>query len=228
MLLRKLVVVGLVGFVSFTANIATAEDTVGPTASSAIDGVNFADPSDSFADGFDIGVRAVDAPRFSQFIPTDRSTLGQSRNDRRYELSVVTGAPDGVNVAFAQRGGFGFNAEGDVDRESRGSELRIGRGLRSMRRDEGSPEPRWYFFAASEDEALIWGPGSRNAFGNSGSSFALQDRVEVGDLQAGVTYESNGWQASLAYVEREVSVRTGSRTFHEDENFAGLTLTMRH
>jgi hypothetical protein len=228
MLLRKLVVVGLVGFVSFAANIATAEDALGPTATFAIDGVNFGDPSDSFADGFDIGLRSADAPRFSEFIPTDRSTARESRDDRRYELSVVTGSPDGVNVSFAQRGGFGFNANGEVDRETRGSELRIGRGLRTMQRDEGSPAPRWYLFAASEDEALIWGPGMRNSFGNASSSFALQDRVEVGDIQAGVTYEANGWQASLAYVEREISVSTGARTFHEDQNFAGFTLTMRH
>jgi hypothetical protein len=36
-------------------------------------------------------------------------------------------------------------------------------------------------------------------------------------------------QASLAYVEREISVRTaGSQTISSDESFAGLTLTMRH
>ena len=227
MLLRKLVVVGLVGFVSFAANIATAEDAVGPTAT-FVDGVSFADPSDSFADGFDLSIGEANAPRFSAFAPSQSSNARDDRDYRRYEVSLVTGLAAGVNVAFAQRGGFGFNAQGDIDRQTRGSELRIGRGLRNMPRDEPSSEPKWYFFAASEDEALIWRPGVSNAFGNSGSSFALQDRVEVGDLQAGITYESNGWQASLAYVEREISVSTGSRTFHEDENFAGFTLTMRH
>jgi hypothetical protein len=34
-------------------------------------------------------------------------------------------------------------------------------------------------------------------------------------------------QASLAYVEREVNVRTGSQNFSQDERFAGFTLTMR-
>ena len=89
-------------------------------------------------------------------------------------------------------------------------------------------EGSWYFFAASEDEALTWRPGVRNDFGGSSSSFALQERVEVGDMQAGISYESNGWEASLAYVEREVSFRSGSRTISQDEDFTGFTLTMRH
>src|SRR5690606_22057848 len=131
-------------------------------------------------------------------------------------------------VSFAQRGGLGFNAHGDVERHSRGSELRLGRGLRELPRDEPSAEPKWYFFAASEDEALGWRPGVRTEFGGSGSSFALQERVEIGDMQVGVTYERAGWQASLAYVEREVSVRSGHQTYSQDEDFAGFTLTMRH
>ena len=55
MLIRQLVVVGLVGFVSFAANIATAEDAVGPGASFVgADGVSLADASQAFPDRFDI------------------------------------------------------------------------------------------------------------------------------------------------------------------------------
>lgn len=97
-----------------------------------------------------------------------------------------------------------------------------------MRDDAPSATSRWYLFAASEDEALIWAPGSRSEFGASDGGFALQDRVEIGDMQAGVTYERDGWQASLAYVQREISVRTGARTVSQDEDFTGVTLTMRH
>jgi hypothetical protein len=142
-------------------------------------------------------------------------------------VALIASAPRGFDVAFAQRGGLGFNQAGDLERESRSSELRLGRGLR-MQRDAPSSSPKWYFFAASEDEALIWRPGIRTEFGGSDGGFALQDRVEIGDLQAGVTYEANGWQASLAYVEREVSVRAGNQTYSADEDFAGFTLTMRH
>jgi hypothetical protein len=229
MLLRKLVVVGLVGFVSFAANIATAEDAVGPSASFVgANGVSFADPGSAFGDRFDLDISTGDAPRFTPFAPAQPQSSRGDQDFRRYEVSLVASATDRLDVAFAQRGGLDFNAQGDIERETRGSELRLGRGLRNMPRDEPSGEPKWYIFAASEDEALIWRPGVSNAFGGSGSSFALQDRVEIGDIQAGVTYEANGWQASLAYIEREISVRSGARTFTQDENFAGVTLTMRH
>lgn len=229
MLLRKLVVVGLVGFVSCIANIATAEDAVGPSATFiGASGVDFADPSQAFGDRFQLNLSPGDGPRFSNFTqsaPSRRSNSG----DRGYQVDIVASSDSGYDLAFSQRAGVGFNDQGDVDRQSRGSELRIGRGLRDMPRDRPSREPTWYMFAASEDEALIWRPGAqRNEFGGSSPSFALQDRVEIGDMSAGVTYERYGVQASLAYVQREVSVRTGARTFNQDQEFAGFTLTMRH
>jgi hypothetical protein len=229
MLLRKLVVVGLVGFVSFAANIATAEDAVGPNASfAALDGVDLADPAAAFGDRFSIAIRDASAPRFTGLASSGPRASSDATQNRDYELSVVASAVSGFDVSFAQRGGLGFNEHGDVERQSRGSELRLGRGLRDMPRDAPSSEPKWYIFAASEDEALIWQPGVSNEFGRSGASFALQDRVEIGDIQAGVTYERYGVQASLAYVEREWSVRQGARSYTEEEAFAGFTLTMRH
>ncbi len=228
MLLRKLVVVGLVGFVSLAASIATAEDAAAPgTSFVGIDGVSFADPNDAFSDRFNISIGEGSAARFSTLTP--RAPRAPDDPDyRRYEVALVARAMAGIDVAFAQRGGLGFNEAGDIERESSGSELRLGRGLRNIPRDRPSAAPAWYFFAASEDEALVWRPGARNAFGGAGTSFALQDRVEIGDLQAGITYEANGLQASLAYVEREISARTGGRTVHQNEDFAGFTLTMRH
>ncbi|HET9230498.1 MAG TPA: hypothetical protein VFO00_04375 [Vitreimonas sp.] len=229
MLLRRLVVVGLAGLLSFVANVATAEDAAGPTTSFVgASGVDFADPSEAFGNRFALDIRQGDAPRFANLVPAEPRSRAEDDNYRRYEVALIASAPRGFDVAFAQRGGLGFNANGDLERQSRSSELRLGRGLRDMPRDAPSAAPKWYFFAASEDEALIWQPGMRTEFGSSDGGFALQDRVEIGDLQAGVTYESNGWQASLAYVEREVSVQAGNRTYTEDQNFAAVTLTMRH
>ena len=228
MLLRKLVVVGLVGFVSFAANIATAEDAVDQSISTfAIDGVDLADPSQPIASRFQITATDRSGGRFSNLAPAEPN-YGSRRSQRGYEFEFVTPGMSGLNVSFAQRGGLGFNDQGDIDRESRASELRLGRGL-DVERNEPSAEPRWYFFAASEDEALTWRPGERREFGSSsGSSFGLQDRVELGDLQAGITYERFGIQASLAYVEREFTVVSGSQSWTQDENFAGLTITMRN
>lgn len=226
MLLRRLVVVGLAGFLSFAANVATAEDAVGPSAFVGASGVDFADPSEAFANRFEISISEAAQPRFAGLVPAEPRARDND-NYRRYEVALIASAPRGFDVAFAQRGGLGFNDNGDLERESRSSELRLGRGLR-VSRDAPTTAAKWYFFAASEDEALIWQPGMRTEFGSSDGGFAVQDRVEIGDLQAGVTYEANGWQASLAYVEREVSARAGNRTYTEDQNFAAFTLTMRH
>ena len=228
MLARKLVVVGLAGFLSLVATVATAEDAAGPTASFVgLSEANFADPSEAFTNRFDLSISQGAEPRFARLAPSDTRARDDD-NYRRYEVALIASAPRGFDVSFAQRGGLGFNEAGDLERESRASELRLGRGLRNMPRDTPSSAPKWYFFAASEDEALIWRPGTRTDFGTSDGGFALQDRVEIGDIQAGVTYEANGWQASLAYVEREISVRAGNENYTADENFAGFTLTMRH
>lgn len=226
MLLRKLVVVGLAGIFSLAANIATAEDAVGPSVS-FVDGINLADPNADLADRFSVEFSAASAPRFAL---TTQPRAPEAPDYREYEVALVARSVSGIDVAFAQRGSLGFNDEGDIERESRASELRLGRGLRNLRQENNEPSGQgsWYFFAASEDEALTWRPGVRNDFGGSSASFALQERVEIGDMQAGITYAANGWEASLAYVEREFSVRTGSRTISQDEDFTGLTLTMRH
>lgn len=226
MLSRKLVVVGLVGILSLVATVATAEDAAAPGAINiAVDDVSFADPTRPFdQENLQLNFGAVDSPRFANFAPS-----GHVRDEpeyRRYEVAVVARTPGDLDVAFAQRGGVAYNDQGDIERQSRGSELRLGRGLR--RDSESFGTPTWYVFAASDDEALVWRPGARNDFGGAGNGFSLRDRVEIGDVQAGITYEVRGWQASLAYVEREVSARSGARTVSQDESFTGLTVTMRH
>lgn len=221
----KLVVVGLVGMAISAANAAFAQEA--PAQIAAASGVSFTDNTNEMrSDSFSLRVSEGQPARFASLAPA--STKDRNRDDTRYELALVARAGAGFDVSLSQSAGVGFNASGDIDRESRASELRLGRGLRGLRDDAPSLAPTWYFFAASEDEALIWRPGQqRNAFGGSAPGFALQDRVEIGDLQAGITYEFRGIQASLAYVEREINVRTGAQNFSQDERFAGFTLTYR-
>ena len=227
MLLRKLVVVGLVGLVSFAANIAIAEDAGAPGSNFVgVDGVNFVDPSEVFSDNrFALRVGEGGEARFASLAPIVIDMRRREDGFRRAEVALTARGPAGFDVSFAQRAGIGFNRQGDVQSQSRGSELRF---AHTSRRDQASGDGRWYVFAASEDEALTWGPATRNDFGGLRSSFTVQDRVEIGDMQAGITYERDGWQASLAYVERRVNVTSGSRTIGHDENFAGVTWTMRH
>ncbi len=224
MLSPKLVVVGLVGLLTFAATIATAEDAGAP-GFVALENADFDDPTQPLGGGrFELRFDPADSARFSDLGGARRET-SNTADYRRYEFSVIARNQLGFDVGFAQRAGLGVDRNGDIASRSRGSELRFGR-LGSER--PVSSEPSWYVFAASEDEAVTWRPGARNDFGGAASSFNVEDRVEIGDLQAGVTYERGPWQASLAYVEREYSTRSGARTISREENFTGLTLTMRH
>ena len=231
MLARSLVAVGWMGLASLAISAATAEDASAP-AIYAVEGISLSDrqAADSFGPRFNLNVRDSEGGAFAPLSSTrgERSADGDSL--RRIEVGFVARGADAglpLDVAIAQRASVTVDENGDISRQRQGAELRLGRGLSMARRDTAGNTPAIYLFAASDDEALTWQPGARSAFGGAASSFALQDRVEIGDLQAGVTYERGGVQASLAYVEREVSVHSGSRSFTQDENFAGLTVTMR-
>ncbi len=214
---------------------AMAQDELGPLPGAAQDEVNlpaeqeappidFTDPNSPFnGAALDLSVRDDPGSRFSALdspAPTDAA------GPRQVELELRAGGGDApLDISVAQRASLGADPNGDLDRQSRGSELRIGRGLVGER-DSGERNST-YVFVASDNEALTWQPGNRSEFGGRGSSFAMQDRVEVGDLAAGVTWERNGVQTSLAYVEREQSTRIGNQSYSQDESFAGVTVTMR-
>ncbi|QGZ95993.1 hypothetical protein [Terricaulis silvestris] len=211
------------------AGTALAASLMGVTIAAAQEGppvpVSFHDPVAALGEGSApaIGVTSQRdiAPRF-ELTPTSENGPAP----RRLELEVSAGGGNSpVDVSVAQRATL--NADDDSDRRGSGSELRIGRGM--VERREGGSEPSVYMFVASEDEALTWQPGGgRSEFGGrSGGGLALEDRVEVGDMAAGVTYERNGVQASLAYVEREESTRVGRESYTQEQAFTGVTLTMR-
>lgn len=198
-------------------------------AQDSVNGVMLADPAAALAPQervVDISARTDSAPRFS----ATHVPVGESPAPQRLEMQIAaSGEQSGLplDVSVAQRASLGADAAGDIDRTGRGSEVRIGRNL--IQEEDGSKTgSSIYMFVASDDEALTWRPGQRNEFGAGQSGgFSLQDRVEIGDVSAGVTYERNGVQASIAYVEREVSAQVGRESFSRDENFAGVTLTMR-
>lgn len=232
MFIRSLVVVGWMGLASLVVNAATAEDAAAPSSAPfAIEGVSFTDSeTGGFGSRFKVDVSEERGPRFLRLNRSPDYGEPSPDSTRQVEIALVAAAGRGIDVAFAQRAGMRVNEQGDIESQSRGSELRLGRGLTNMRR-RASPswdQPAWYFFAASDDEALTWQPGARSSFGGSSARFALQDRVEIGDMQAGITYEAGGLQASLAYVQREISVQSGAQSYSDDQNFTGLTLTMRH
>ena len=213
----------------FGASVASAQDVVGPvlepTASEghlATGQVDFTDPQTVLRRS-NIAARSDVAQRFA---PTN-TPASDAQGPRRVEVEFAAGSGD-FDVSFAQRASLGGGQDGDINRQARGSEVRIGRGL--VEQDNVDPNQRGastYMFVASDNEALTWQPGQRNELGGQGASLRLQERVTVGDMSVGVTYERNGVQASLAYVEREESTTVGTQTFNQNESFTGLTLTMR-
>lgn len=131
----------------------------------------------------------------------------------------------GLDVGIARRTSLSPNGQSGTSTSS-GAEVRVGRGLENMVQPfEGRPtwdKPAWYLFAASEDQALVWTPGEPGATGQDGVRLQT-DRVEIGDLQTGVAMQANGVQASVSYVERDISYGAGRAS----ENFAGVTITVR-
>jgi hypothetical protein len=195
-----------------------------------ISGVSFQDPGDELVlPALSFGTRD-DAPlRFGEATAPDGTDATINDNDRRYELALtapgrVTGL--GVDVGVAPRASFGVDDDGRLTRAGAGAEVRVGQGLESLVDPWEPPSwdaPAWYFFAASDGQALAWSPErAANVPGARGDGLRLQNRVEVGDFQAGVSVEAGGMQASLSYVQRDVSGPHGS---HE-ENFTGVTLSM--
>jgi hypothetical protein len=209
----------------------------GPVAAQqVIDGVGMVDAEtvlqQSQTRSFDMNMREDSARRFAPSTPGPAAGPALADPDnRQLELEfAATGENAGVplDVSVARRASLRANEDGDIDGSSGGSELRIGRGL--VREDDGENREgsSIYMFVADDDEALTWAPGSQgNSVSGRSGGLALQERVDVGDMSAGVTYERNGVQASLAYVERSVTTQVGRESFSQDESFTGVTVTMR-
>lgn len=210
----------------FSGSIAAAQDAPAPAAaqpageSVEAGQVDFTDHQTVLRRS-NVSMRSDVAQRFG---PTTASDV-QTEGPRRVEVEFAAGDGD-LDVSFAQRASIG-GADGDINRHGRGSEVRIGRGLVQQDNEQNQAGSSTYMFVASDNEALTWQPGQRSEFGGQGPALQLQDRVTVGDMAVGVTYERNGVQASLAYVEREESTTVGTETFSQDESFTGLTVTMR-
>jgi hypothetical protein len=194
------------------ASPALAQEIAGPPTPS---GVNFNDP------GINLSVHSSDGSRFSSTNPTE--TGGPGAHDQVELQLSASGARAGVpvDVAFAHRGTINSD---DSGRDRRGSEFRVGHNLVQERDPNKAQGSSVYAFVASDNEALTWRPGAHA----DGASLAMQDQVEVGDRSAGITYENHGVQTSLAYVERDIHTRVGGRSYSSDENFAGVTVTLRH
>nr|WP_321441985.1 DUF2219 family protein [uncultured Hyphomonas sp.] len=134
--------------------------------------------------------------------------------------SEVTGLTFDVGVAPR----IAVREDGEVLTQRLGGEVRIGQDF-DLLDSNGQPQG-WYLFAGADGEALIW-DADRNGFTPQLNDMALTDQVTVGDMQAGISIQRGGGQLSLSYIRREVKYRDRNGGFSENEDFAGVSFTMR-
>lgn len=158
------------------------------------------------------------------FVDTDARTIftPTTANALRYEASIAAPlATSGIAIAFAQSGSVVRTNRSQVT--SAGAEIRLGSGL--TRNAAGRADKRnFYLFAGAGGQALVVdvrGEGFRT------SALQVEDRVVLGDMQAGLSFERRGLQFSFGLMRREYSFVTAARTFSRNENFGALTLTLR-
>jgi len=86
----------------------------------------------------------------------------------------------------------------------------------------------WYVFAGADAEALAYSP-DRSTRGIT-SDFMLQDRIIIGDAQAGIGYRVGDADVSLGYFRREINSfndNPGSSGFSSTEDAAALSFTWK-
>ncbi|MCI4643306.1 MAG: lipid A deacylase LpxR family protein [Hyphomonadaceae bacterium] len=139
--------------------------------------------------------------------------------------------------AFAATGeqtGFGFDLnlvpsvsyqeEGKFETRRVGAEVRLGWDF--DQRGSNAVADSWYIFAGTEDEALVWEAGE-HGLANVTNAMALRDQVTVGDIQAGVSVQRGGGQLSFSYIRREVHWGDRNGSASENEDFAGISFTLK-
>jgi hypothetical protein len=142
------------------------------------------------------------------------------------EMQIAATTPFNFDVGVARRQISEQHASQYT--EGGGAEVRLGKNLARLAPEFKAPDAgrtAWYLFAASDGRALTWMPSADVSDPNR--NLRVQDRAEIGDVQAGVSMQKRGMQASLALVQRTVKTRIGPFKESKDESFAGLTLTWK-
>lgn len=147
---------------------------------------------------------------------TDQLDLG-------YSKSLTTKLDGKVDIQLTPRASVSFND--DSSSAIVGALVRIGDDLKE---DSDLKSNTWYMFAGADAEAVTYAPGSVRRIASG--EFHLQDRIIVGDAQAGVGYRIGDADVSVGYFRREVTsfgreLNSSSISFKEDA--AALSFTWR-
>ena len=165
----------------------------------------------------------IASPYSNDFSGADRET---NSIDAQYGL-VANSERTGLGLDLSVNPHISVDQTGGMRSTRAGAEVRIGANL--DRRGSTPDNSNWYFFAGADGEAVVWDvqrAGSARIV--DGDLFSLQDRVTVGDVQAGVAFESPAGQMSVSYIEREYQYRNGAISRSGEEKFVALTLSWTH
>jgi hypothetical protein len=139
-------------------------------------------------------------------------------------------------VADAQSTGFGLDLalqphvtvddEGTYRSTRAGAEVRVGQNLDL--RGQNARNSSWYLFAGADGEAVVWDVQRAGQTDIASGQVTLQDKVTVGDVQAGIAFKSPAGQMSISYIERDYEYRNGAISRSGTEEFAAVALTWRY
>jgi len=171
----------------------------------------------------ELPVEAVGSSMFKLDLSSPSCASGTEGCLRRDD-SVKLGVSDtfrrrsekGLDLSLTPRASMQF--DDDVNSTAVGALIEIGKDLR-----EGSDfkSNTWYFFAGADAEALTFSPNSVGRI--TTGEFHLQDRILVGDAQAGLGYRIGDADVSLTYKRREAT----TEEFKFKEDAAALSFTWK-
>ena len=142
-----------------------------------------------------------------------------SRNetlDFGYAKAFTSRSLSGLDLSLTPRAALRFNDESSS--AVVGAVVEIGEDLRKGSNFDNNT---WYFFAGADAEALTYSPNSVGRM--TSGQFHLQDRIIVGDAQAGLGYRIGDADVSLSYLRREAS----AEDFSFKEDAAALSFTWK-
>ncbi|MAK61482.1 MAG: hypothetical protein CMK09_10915 [Ponticaulis sp.] len=158
-----------------------------------------------------------------------RNTFTPEYEDRqRFDASYTLYANSdqtGLGLDLSVSPHISFDEVGNMQSTRAGAEVRIGYDL--DRRGKSTKNSNWYLFAGADGEALVWDVQRARTRGIADGQLTLQDQVTVGDVQAGVGWETNAGHMSVSYIEREYHYKNGAIARTGEEDFVALTLSWR-
>jgi len=143
----------------------------------------------------------------------------QSRHDMLdfgYAKAFTSRSHSGLDLSLTPRAALRFDDESSS--AVVGAVVEIGEDLR---KGSNLDNNTWYFFAGADAEALTYSPNSVGRL--TSGQFHLQDRIIVGDAQAGLGYRIGDADVSLSYLRREAS----AEDFSFKEDAAALSFTWK-